>query len=174
MSTAPPARPPAPRPAPPRATIDLGRYRALVDVVATLTTELGNVTGAVAETAPGRAAAEAELAELRPLLDQLRARTAELELERDRYREHSVLLNTVGWRAAEALGLVAAGQDLEDGPGAEELIGQLIAERDRWRDRAEALADAIPAPVPVAGRRRLEPAEPEPAGDHAEGPPAGE
>jgi hypothetical protein len=91
---------------------------------------------------------------LAAVFDMMREESAELAAvrqERDRYREHSVTLNTVGYRLAEAL----------DGEkGAEQYVGnpveqaeRLIDERDRLRRSnagLKATVDAMDDPHPVA------------------------
>lgn len=52
--------------------------------------------------------------------------------ERDRYRQHSVQLNSIGWRLAQALGQVPDGADAVTGDP-ERLLAALIAERGQLR-----------------------------------------
>lgn len=69
---------------------------------------------------------------------------AGLVAERDQYRAHSMLLNTLAYQVAEALGDVRDGQPVEGDP--QELITRLVAEHDeyrrlfdmQWRRMAEA------------------------------------
>ena len=51
----------------------------------------------------------------------------QLVAERNRYREHSVLLNSVGWRIAEALGDVDPGDTTNDSAGVLVDLERLIA-----------------------------------------------
>lgn len=80
---------------------------------------------------------------------ELEAKLAEAERERDRFREHSVWLNTIGFKAAEALGRIPEGADAVQGnPIAD--VEKLIRERDslgrrcavRFGEREEARAEA--------------------------------
>jgi len=66
-----------------------------------------------------------------------REELAETERERDRFREHSVLLNTVQWKIAEALGEVPEGA--ESVPHDPSRVDRLVAEADKLRaELAEA------------------------------------
>lgn len=67
-------------------------------------------------------------------------RLQEVIAERDVFREHSIMLNSIGWRMAQALGMVSAlqGRVLVN---VDDQLTQLIAERDEWRTRA-LLAEA--------------------------------
>jgi hypothetical protein len=56
-------------------------------------------------------------------IDELKARVTELEVERDRFRAHSVTLNTVAWRIATALG------DVKDGDTSH--YGDVLHDLDR-------------------------------------------
>jgi hypothetical protein len=56
-------------------------------------------------------------------IDELKARVAELEVERDRFRAHSVILNRVAWRIAETLG------DVKDGDTSH--YGDVLHDLDR-------------------------------------------
>lgn len=60
--------------------------------------------------------------------DALRAELATVTGERDRFREHSITLNTIAFRIAEALGDVPQGQDWTEGnpiEQADRIIGEL-------------------------------------------------
>ena len=80
------------------------------------------------------------------------AEVEQLRAERDRYREHSVTLNSIAWRIASALGDVPDGADQipSDPVGRTDRliaeVGQLRAEQDAahalgWRDAVAALVD---------------------------------
>jgi hypothetical protein len=76
-------------------------------------------------------------APLKAEIERLRAEVANLANISNQYREHSVTLNTVGWRIAQALGDVREGADQVDA----DPIGQvdrLINDRDEWQGRAQA------------------------------------
>lgn len=53
----------------------------------------------------------------------------------ERWRQHSVTLNRVGWRLAMALGDIPEDAVRHDGDVLAD-VDRLIAERDRWRDLA--------------------------------------
>jgi len=67
--------------------------------------------------------------------------------ELERFREHSVTLNSVGWRMAVALGDVPEGADRVEGNPLEQ-VDRLIAELERLR--------AAPAPSPSTEETRVD------------------
>lgn len=79
------------------------------------------------------------------------ARADAAEADRDRYREHSIWLNSLSWRIAEAVGDVPDGVDNIEGDPNEQLT-RLITERDTAiarAERAEADSDQL---VTLVGR----------------------
>lgn len=95
--------------------------------------------------------ARAELVELRGVRDaleadvhDLQAAAAELLEERDRFRAHSVMLNTVAWRLAEALGDVGPDDNERESDGdVPAAVDRLTGERDDWQARARFYADLL-------------------------------
>ena len=75
-------------------------------------------------------------------------RLAAAEVERDKFREHSVLLNSVSWRLLEATGRVGPGDETHeyDVSGCE-MVDELVSERDDLAARLSALTDAIGDPA---------------------------
>lgn len=72
------------------------------------------------------------------------ARARRLTAERDRYREHSIALNTIAWRIASALGDVPAGADRITGDPVEQ-ADRLIAELEHIRTGLTVLARDVHA-----------------------------
>lgn len=77
---------------------------------------------------------------LRDTIAQLTSINAELREERDRYREHSVTLNSIGWQVAQALGDVPSGATEILGNPVEQ-VTRLVADRDRWKRLQEVAAE---------------------------------
>lgn len=86
----------------------------------------------------GHAAAASILAEL-----------AAVEAERDRYREHSITLNTVAFAIADALGDVPPGTDRIEGNPVEQ-AQRLIAKADKLSDELAAATSEIEQLRPLA------------------------
>jgi hypothetical protein len=130
-----------PEPASAEATADRDRKREHISKLAKDATGL-NHARQFAEA--GRNAAGIRLAEVSIELEQSRADVARLEQElvavrggSDRLREHSVTLNSIGWKMATALGDVLEGAEQVRGNPVEQ-ADRLIAERDEaWRLLAE-------------------------------------
>jgi hypothetical protein len=72
--------------------------------------------------------------------ERLAGNLAAAELERDRFREHSVTLNRVGFAMAKALGRVAEGTTSTEAD-VDELLAALVRDRDAWRDAASGWED---------------------------------
>jgi dihydrofolate reductase len=92
-----------------------------------------------------------QIAQLARAVERAQARVAELEAEpralaefdadRDRYREHSQLLNTIGYRMAEALDLTRDGQPVNVDLAA--LVERILDDRAGYRARAESAEDQL-------------------------------
>lgn len=118
------------------------RVQVLRNEVSAARTELVELRAELAHLQTERDALEADVHDLQAAADEL------LE-ERDRFRAHSVMLNTVAWRLAEALGDVGPDDTEHESDGdVPAAVDRLTVERDDWQARAHFYADLLMLETP--------------------------
>lgn len=104
------------------------------DLPVTFGCDCANLRARLADVETEHARCETVIRTMNQNHNRMTARLAEAEAERDKFREHSVELNSVGWRLAEAVGDVGPG-DTQIESSAEERSGRV----DRLRARLAAV-----------------------------------